>query len=76
MRRAAVSHADKGTAVTPRAPRWRRRVDVYFGDDVTDEDAFAAWPTDRHVTVKVGAGRDRRARSAWTAPQRRRLDAL
>jgi len=48
----------KGTAVRRIADQHPRRVPVYLGDDVTDEDAFAALQNmDREaVTIKVGEG--------------------
>ena len=52
----SVSHADKGSAVTALG----RSVDavsrIYFGDDVTDEDAFMRMRRPHDVTVKVGTG--------------------
>lgn len=45
----------KGTAVAEIARRHPGRTPLYLGDDVTDEDAFAALPDDA-VTVKVGGG--------------------
>ncbi|MCU1538260.1 MAG: Trehalose 6-phosphate phosphatase [Humibacillus sp.] len=51
-----VSHADKGSAVTALG----RSVDavsrIYFGDDVTDEDAFMRMRRPQDITVKVGSG--------------------
>lgn len=51
----------KGTAVRRVAEEHPERTPVYLGDDVTDEDAFAALQAlDRAaVTVKVGAGETR-----------------
>ena len=48
----------KGTAVTAIAAEHPDRTPVYLGDDVTDEDAFAALAALRlpSVTVKVGEG--------------------
>ena len=48
----------KGTAVTRIAAAHPDRTPVYLGDDVTDEDAFAALQALRQpaVTVKVGEG--------------------
>lgn len=45
----------KGIAVRRLADAYPDRTPLYLGDDVTDEDAFAALPDDA-VTVKVGAG--------------------
>jgi trehalose-phosphatase len=39
---------------------------IYLGDDVTDEDAFAALPDD--VTVKVGSGEETQARYRLEGP--------
>jgi trehalose 6-phosphate phosphatase len=57
----AVVAADKGSAV--RDLRARLGVDavLYVGDDVTDEDAFAALEGDGDVGVKVGDGGTRAA---------------
>lgn len=51
----------KGTAVRRVSEEHPDRTPVYLGDDVTDEDAFAALQNmDREaVTVKVGAGKTR-----------------
>lgn len=46
---------DKGVAVRRIADMQPDRVPLYLGDDVTDEDAFAALDG-RGVTIKVGAG--------------------
>ena len=51
---------DKGVAVRRIAEDFPNHTPVYLGDDVTDEDAFAALAEDA-VTVKVGEG-DTRAR--------------
>jgi len=55
LRPARVS---KGTAVTDLARRHAQHTPLYLGDDVTDEDAFAALGNDA-VTVKVGEGATR-----------------
>ena len=53
-----VTDADKGTALRRMAHRLGATSIVFFGDDVTDEDAFAVLgPED--VGVKVGAGETR-----------------
>jgi trehalose 6-phosphate phosphatase len=51
----AVTDADKGSAVLRLAEELGVRATLYLGDDVTDEDAFAALGAD-DVTVKVGDG--------------------
>ena len=51
----AVTDADKGSAVLRLADGIGAAGVLYLGDDVTDEDAFAALPAPA-VTVKVGAG--------------------
>lgn len=51
----SVLHASKGDAVTALRTELAAKVVVYVGDDVTDENAFAALGPD-DVTVKVGAG--------------------
>lgn len=48
----------KGTAVAELAARHPDRIPLYLGDDVTDEDAFAALP-EGALTVKVGEGATR-----------------
>ncbi len=51
----AVFDATKGTALTALRADTEPTATIYFGDDVTDEDGFAALgPTD--VSVKVGDG--------------------
>ncbi len=52
-----VVELSKGTALTQLRRAVAADVAVYFGDDVTDERAFAALdPDDGDVTVKVGPG--------------------
>ncbi len=51
-----VSHADKGSAVTALGRAVGAEARFYFGDDVTDEDAFVRMRRTHDVTVKVGAG--------------------
>ncbi len=51
-----VSHADKGSAVTALGRERGATARVYFGDDVTDEDAFMRMTRPEDVTIKVGAG--------------------
>ena len=55
LRPAALS---KGTAVAEIAARHAGRTPLYLGDDVTDEDAFAALP-EAAVTIKIGEGETR-----------------
>ena len=50
-----VVRADKGTALLALRDEVGADVVAYFGDDVTDEDAFRALGPD-DVTVKVGDG--------------------
>jgi trehalose 6-phosphate phosphatase len=52
----SVSHADKGSAVTALGRSVGAEARIYFGDDVTDEDAFARLRRPEDVTVKVGSG--------------------
>ena len=52
----SVSHADKGSAVTALGRHVGAVARVYFGDDVTDEDAFMRMRRPEDVTVKVGTG--------------------
>lgn len=52
----SVSHADKGSAVTAFGRDVGANARIYFGDDVTDEDAFARLTRPADVTVKVGPG--------------------
>jgi trehalose 6-phosphate phosphatase len=58
----------KGTAVRKVAADFPDRTPIYLGDDVTDEDAFAALDdVDGSITVKVGDG-DTRARYRLSGP--------
>ena len=52
----SVSHADKGSAVTALGRSVDAVARIYFGDDVTDEDAFMRMRRPLDVTVKVGTG--------------------
>ena len=52
----SVSHADKGSAVTALGRSVDAVARIYFGDDVTDEDAFMRMRRPQDVTVKVGTG--------------------
>ncbi|MEO7449116.1 MAG: trehalose-phosphatase [Humibacillus sp.] len=51
-----VSHSDKGSAVTALGRSVDAVARIYFGDDVTDEDAFMRMRRPQDVTVKVGSG--------------------
>ena len=62
-----VVRADKGSALVALRDEVGADVVAYFGDDVTDEDAFRALGAD-DVTVKVGAG-DTAARFRVAAPE-------
>jgi trehalose 6-phosphate phosphatase len=46
----------KGRAVQRLAALFPQHLPVFFGDDVTDEEAFASLRKERGVTVKVGEG--------------------
>ena len=50
-----ISSADKGDAIRALAQRTRAANTLYLGDDVTDEDAFAALGPD-DLGIKVGPG--------------------
>ena len=50
-----VTHSDKGVAIRRLSHRAGATATVFFGDDLTDEDAFAALDQG-DVGVKVGAG--------------------
>lgn len=52
----SVSHADKGSAVTAYGRAVGATARIYFGDDVTDEDAFMRMTRPEDITVKVGTG--------------------
>jgi trehalose-phosphatase len=65
---AAPRGADKGAAVTRLVERMGAKVvPVYIGDDLTDEDAFAAL-AGRGVTVKVGGAGESAARYRVESP--------
>jgi trehalose-phosphatase len=54
---AAPVTANKGAAITRLLDKQKSRVrPVYFGDDLTDEDAFAVVNAAGGVTIRVGAG--------------------
>jgi trehalose 6-phosphate phosphatase len=63
----SVVRADKGTALVALRDEVGADVVAYFGDDVTDEDAFRALGPD-DVTVKVGRG-DTAARFRVETPE-------
>jgi trehalose 6-phosphate phosphatase len=63
----SVVRADKGTALLALRDAVGATAVVYFGDDVTDEDAFERLG-ERDVTVKVGDG-DTAARYRVTSPE-------
>ena len=52
------AHADKGTAIARflGTPPFVGRTPVFAGDDITDEDGFAAVQRHGGITIKVGAG--------------------
>jgi trehalose 6-phosphate phosphatase len=53
---------DKGFALSYAVRAFACSTAVYVGDDGTDEDAFAALPPDRLLSIRVGGGEPTRAR--------------
>ena len=53
---------DKGSALSYAVRAFACTTAVYVGDDGTDEDAFAALPPERLLSVRVGSGASTRAR--------------
>lgn len=51
-----MSHADKGSAITALGDDRGATARIYFGDDLTDEDAFAQMTRPTDLTIKVGTG--------------------
>lgn len=62
----------KGDAITELLERSGCRTALYVGDDVTDEDAFAA----EGVTVSVRVGRSPRSAAGYFVPRQADVDAL
>ncbi len=63
---------DKGAAVAEILRRIGARRAVYVGDDVTDEDAFAA----DGVAVAIRVGRTHASLASWYVPGQKDVDAL
>ncbi len=69
---APAGACDKGGAVAALLRRIGWRQALYVGDDVTDEDAFAA----EGVTVSVRVGRSPRSAAGYFVPRQADVDAL
>lgn len=69
---AGVPH--KGDALRRLRDRLRVEATLFAGDDLTDEDAFAA--QDRPGSLGVRVGRDRASRAAWYLAGQRDIDTL
>jgi trehalose 6-phosphate phosphatase len=65
---------DKGAALRHACRAAGCRAAIYVGDDGTDEDAFAALPPNRLLSIRVGLAGDSVARFAL--PRQRAIDSL